>query len=260
MYTGTSAFVLGIYSLLQFSFLPPLWVFFFLPLLFFLNRAFSGFRILFLFFIGFFWVLFRAGLATDHYLASGIENTDVLVKGVVISLPEIYNDHVRFLFDIKEITDSSKRLYISPGIVSLSWYRTKRIPSPGEIWRLKTKLKRPYGFMNPGGFDYEAWMLRKGIKATGYVKSGDYNQKLSVSRGYVIQKLRYKIAHQLKQILHKPLLGLVLALSLGDRSQLDRQQWKILTQTGTNHLVAISGLHLGLIAGFVYFLSRFILS
>ncbi|MCZ6802730.1 MAG: DNA internalization-related competence protein ComEC/Rec2 [Proteobacteria bacterium] len=257
MLAGTLAFAIGIYCLLQFSFLPPLWVMAFLPLLFLQCRYFPAIRIIFIFYIGFCWALFCAVLETDHYLNPDIEKIDVFIKGTVVSLPEIYGDHIRFLMDINEIKDSNDRWFRSPGIVRLSWYRTQKTPSPGEIWQLKTRLKRPYGFMNPGGFDYEAWMLRQGIKAIGYVKQDKLNQKMGVAEYYFIQRLRYKIAHQLKHELDKPLLGLVLALSLGDRSQLERKQWEIFTQTGTNHLIAISGLHLGLIAGFIYFLARF---
>jgi len=226
MFAGTLAFAMGIYCLLQFSFLPSFWVMTFLPILFLLSRFFSGFRVVFIFFTGFCWALYSAGPEIDHSLDSQIENTDVLVTGIVISIPEVYDDHVRFLIDINEITDRNGQLFSSPGIVRLSWYRTQKIPAPGEIWQLKTKLKRPYGFMNSGGFDYETWMLRQGIKAVGYVKHDKRNNKLEMTKGYPIQRLRYKLAHQLKQTLDKPLLGLVLALSLGDRSQLGPQQWK----------------------------------
>jgi len=257
MLAGTLAFVIGIYCLLQFSYLPSYWVMSFFPILFYLCRNSPKFRILIIFFIGFCWALFRAGLETERHLDPEIENSAVFIKGIVISLPEIYDDHIRFLMQINEIKDSGNHVFTSPGIIRLSWYRTQEIPSPGELWQLKTKLKRPHGFMNPGGFDYEAWMFRRGIKAIGYVKQDKHNHKLDLTKNYFIQRLRYKLAHRLKQTLDKPLLGLVLALSLGDRSQLEPQQWRILSQTGTNHLIAISGLHLGLIAGFIYFLVRF---
>ncbi len=257
MLAGTLAFVAGIYCLMQISWLPSLWIAAFLPLIIFLTRFYSGFRLVLLFFIGFCWALFRAELALDHSLDPIIEENDVFIQGTIVSMPETYADHVRFLIDIAEISNENNQLLPSPGIVRLSWYRNRFVPEPDEIWQLKVKLKRPYGFMNSGGFDYEAWMLRKGISAVGYVKHDPSNNKTGVRNVHLIQKVRFKLAQQLKQVLDKPLLGLVLALSLGDRSQLEAEQWKILTQTGTNHLIAISGLHLSLVAGFIYFLARF---
>jgi len=260
MLAGTLAFVAGIYCLMQFSWLPSLWIIISLPLLFLLTLFSSGFRLVLLFLIGFCWALFRAGLELENSLDLNIENDEVIIRGVIFSIPEVYDNHIRFLIDTKEITSLKGKSFHSPGIIRLSWYRNKNTIAPGEIWQLRVKLKRPYGFMNPGGFDYEAWMLRQGIKAAGYVKFDKHNQKIGMTHAYFIQKLRYELAHQLKQNLDKPLLGLVLALSLGDRSLLEAEQWKVFTNTGTNHLIAISGLHLGLIAGFIYFLASFIWS
>ncbi len=260
MLAGTLAFVAGIYCLMQLSYLPSLWLIALLPLAFFLARYFFTFRLVLFFFLGFCWALFCAQLKMSSVLDAEIEKADVLIKGVITSIPETSNGHVRFLIDVKEISALSGQSFVSPGIVRLSWYKHKSIPVPGEIWRLKVKLKRPYGFMNSGGFDYEAWMLRQGIKATGYVKFDKQNQRIGEVNSYFIQRLRHNIAYQLRSTLDKPLLGLVLALTLGDRSQLEAEQWQVLSQTGTNHLIAISGLHLSLVAGFIYFLARFIWS
>jgi len=256
MLAWTLAFAAGIYCLLQFSIMPSLWVILILPLLFLLNRYFSVFRLILLFCLGFSWALFRLGSDVSHPLNPELESKVVLLTGNVVSLPVTYDDHVQFLFDVGDIVDNQKQHYASPGIIRLNWYKTNVIPEPGETWLLSAKLKRPYSFMNPGGFDYETWLMRQGIKATGYVKNSKANQMLSDSNGYYIQRLRYKLSQEIKNKIDTPLLGLVLALSLGDRSQLDKSQWRVLTQTGTNHLIAISGLHLGLIAGLIYFLSQ----
>jgi len=257
MLAGTLAFTAGIYCLMQFSYLPSLLIISALPLLFLFARFFPGFRVLLVFFIGFFWALFRVDAILEQSLEAEVENQTVFIKGVIISVPETHDDHIRFLIDIKQLDGFSEQSLGPSGIVRLSWYKNKKIPAPGEIWQLKVKLKQVYGFMNTGGFDYEAWMLRQEIKATGYVKFDATNKKIGSDPSYFLQKLRHSLAQQLTQALDKPLLGLVLALSLGDRSQLDTEQWKILTQTGTNHLIAISGLHLSLVAGFIYFLASF---
>ncbi len=256
MLAGTLAFATGIYCSLQLSFLPSLGPIICLPVLFMLGRSIPVFRYLLLLLLGFYWSLLLISSATNDELHADIEGTVVDVTGLVSSLPETYDDHVQFLFDVDTIVDSKQQYYKSPGIVRLNWYKTQVIPTPGEAWQLKIKLKRPYSFMNPGGFDYETWMLRQGIKATGYVKKSRFNQRLAVSKTHYILRLRYALSQKIKDVLDKPLLGLVMALSLGDRSQLETNQWQVLTHTGTNHLIAISGLHLGLIAGFIYFLTE----
>ncbi len=256
MLAGTLAFAAGIYCLLQFSIEPNSWVFLILPILFILSRYFSGSRFLLFFCFGFCWTLLRIGSDVSQSLNPDLESKVVQLTGSVTSLPVIYDDHVQFLFDVNDIVDNQKKHFMSPGIIRLNWYKSKAIPAPGETWSLSAKLKRPYSFMNPGGFDYETWMMRQRIKATGYVKKSKSNQMLKESNGHFMQRLRYKLSQEIKNKIDKPLLGLVLALSLGDRSQLDLNQWRILTNTGTNHLIAISGLHLGLIAGLIYFLTR----
>jgi len=256
MLAWTLAFAAGIYCLLQFSAMPSLWVLLILPLLLLLNRYFSVFRLILLFCIGFSWALLRIGSDASHPLNPDLQRKVVQLTGSVSSLPVIYDDHVQFLFDVNDVIDNQNNHFISPGIIRLNWYKTKLIPAPGETWVLSAKLKRPYSFMNSGGFDYETWMMRQGIKATGYVKNSRTNRMVGDSNSAFMQRFRYKLSQEIKNKIDKPLLGLVLALSLGDRSQLDANEWQVLTETGTNHLIAISGLHLGLIAGLIYFLSQ----
>src|SRR3954470_9338645 len=59
--------------------------------------------------------------------------------------------------------------------ISLMWYQTDNAPLPelraGQYWRLVARLHRPHGNANPGGFDFEAWMLERRIRAVGYVRS-----------------------------------------------------------------------------------------
>lgn len=258
MLAGTLAFIAGIYSLMQFSSLPSLFCLLLLPVLLCLYRYHVVFRYAFCFYFGFCYVLLVAYLQIDQGLEPKTENKDVIVTGVIASVAEIRKDHSRFLIELETLSDQAGNKFKPPKLARLSWYKSKTIPKPGEKWQFSVRLKRPYSFMNSGGFDYEAWMLRQGIKATGYVKKSTLNKKITDTNHFFIEKQRDKIASQLKQRLDNPLLGLVLALSLGERSQLNVEQWQVLTQTGTNHLIAISGLHLGLIAGFTYFIAYFI--
>ncbi|MBI4005668.1 MAG: DNA internalization-related competence protein ComEC/Rec2, partial [Gammaproteobacteria bacterium] len=127
----------------------------------------------------------------------------------------------------------------------------------GQYWRLSVRLKRPYGFMNPAGFDYEGWLFQHRIRTLGYVLNTPDNTYLGKTRGRYISRSRYFLREKINNELDKnPYSGLIVALSLGDSSQIPKIQYKVLVNTGTNHLLAISGLHISLIAGLFYFLAR----
>lgn len=226
---------------------------------------------------------FFAASIAGHTLLSGelsreLEGQDVVVEGVIASLPEQASltsgeqeyrgqRRARFQF-VPESLYWQGESQALPGKLLLSWYQNPPPLRVGERWRLKVRLKRPHGFMNPGGFDYEAWLFQQGIRAKGYVRearkssglhdSANINQRISpAGTDYPVHQLRQQLRERIQTTLHDhPLRGIVLALAIGDRQQIDRDQWQLLMRTGTNHLVAISGLHVGLVAGFAFFAMR----
>ena len=133
--------------------------------------------------------------------------------------------------------------------VRLSWYLPKgaTVPQPGSHHRLLVKLKHPWGMRNVGGFDYQRWLLANGYAATGYVRqhmgrlhSGSTARRVSVAN------LSNELGLQLK---HAPLLD---AAVLGHRGGVSNQTWSLLRQTGTVHLMVVSGLHIATLAGLVF--------
>ncbi len=204
-------------------------------------------------------MLFRADLIISKELDVQIEGKPVIVEGRIIGLPEYRNTAIRFNFFIEKLIDARGVSWSSPGKVRLSWYRNFQNLEAGETWRLKVKLKRPYGFMNPGGFDYEAWLFQRGIRATGYVVGKGINIRLVAAEGSYIHRLRFHLRQKLVRLVNGEFTApLIQALVIGDRSAITTQQWRVLTNTGTNHLLAISGLHIGFIAGLVFFITRWL--
>jgi competence protein ComEC len=208
--------------------------------------------------MGFFWV----NIMAHHLLANGLdpvmEAQDVVVEGLIASLPETMDHGIQFQFEPDLLRKDGIKQPL-PGKLLLSWYGRKPQLRVGERWRLLVRLKRPHGYMNPGGFDFEGWLFRQGIRAKGYVRSADdINERLAAPADhYVIDQIRQSLRDRLAKTLGKQeLRGVVYALAIGDRQDITRSQWDVLTRTGTNHLVAISGLHIGLVAGFAFFLMR----
>ena len=204
---------------------------------------------------GFLWALLNAQLLLQQELLPRDEGKSLDAVGVVVSLPETREHSVRFNFRVDELRQYGHPVSSNPGKVRLSWYKGRQPLRPGEKWRLKLRLKRPHGYMNPGGFDYESWLFQNRLRATGYVVDDKDNIRLRPAAGFNPDSLRFALREKIREALpHDPLAALIPALAVGDRSALSDAQWEALTVTGTNHLIAISGLHIGLVAGMAYLL------
>ena len=129
------------------------------------------------------------------------------------------------------------------------------VPSAGERWWLRLRLRPPRGFSNPGGFDYEAWLLTHRLAATGYIRADGHNRRLT-SAQIGLLKGREWLSHAIERALPgNDFAPIIQALGIGVRGELSASQWDVLRRTGTGHLMAISGLHIGLVAGGVYWLA-----
>jgi len=209
--------------------------------------------------LGFLWALGQAHWGMGQQLQPQLEGRVLQVEGVITGLPDPGDLRTRFDMDVIRIIGPDSALP-APRRIRLSWYRTEMRPAPGETWQLLVKLKRPHGFMNPGGFDYEGWLYRNGIGATGYVRAADFNQRTGdLAAGYALQRLRFRLRESIdRQAGSARTAGLLRALIIGDRSGLDASERQLFRDTGTSHLVAISGLHIGIVAGLAFAVGRFI--
>ena len=205
---------------------------------------------------GVLWAGWQAGQVTRVQLPAELEGQDITVQGVVQGLPEHTGpQQLRFVFRIERIDQGEWRTQPLP--VRLTWYRHAPTLHPGERWQLKLRLKRPRGFSNPGGFDYERWLFAQRIRATGYVRADSANRRLADTDTDPVQHLRQRLATQLEQVDTAPQTrALLRGLGIGDRSAMSPAQWQVLRSTGTSHLLAISGLHIGMVAGLAFLVTR----
>lgn len=123
----------------------------------------------------------------------------------------------------------------------------------GEQWRMTVRLRPPGGFANPGSFDFEQWLWREGVHATGYVRQEPAPERMREA-GFSIRRLALDVLDDTP--LDARTQRWLAALTLGEGDRLTQDDWALLNATGTTHLVVISGLHVGLVAGFVLLLSR----
>jgi competence protein ComEC len=204
--------------------------------------------------LGFGWAAWRAEIRLADELGREWEGRDVEVVGTIAGLPQDFERGVRFEFAVEQrLTDGA----IVPDNLQLAWYVGRTLPPalrPGERWRFTVRLKRPHGGANPGGFDYEAWLLERGIRATGYVRPGPATRLESFvwRSGHVVERLRAAVRDNFRQALPEaewPWVGVLTALVVGDQKAVQGDLWTVFNRTGTTHLMSISGLHVTMVAG-----------
>ncbi len=211
--------------------------------------------------LGFVWAAGFAHLRLAEELPAEIEGRDIELRGVVAGLPQALERGVRFEFDVEDAGTGV------PPHISLAWYRSRDATdddaSPlipvraGERWRFTVRLKRPHGNLNPHGFDYEAWLFERGIRATGYVRprSAERIDARVWRPGYAVEMLRESIRDRFRAALpDAPYAGILIALAVGDQQSIDAELWQTFARTGITHLMSISGLHVTMFAGLAYML------
>lgn len=228
----------------------------YLPIVLLLAWLQPGLRILCLCLSAMLWSSLLLNMVIERQLSDDFDNRIVLVRGTVSDIVEHRRHSIRFYLKPDFIADYQDEM---PDLIRLSWYRDKQRPEAGQRWQLQVKLRQPSGFQNPGGFDYERWLFVKGIGATGYVRKSSSNRQLSESRWYQIDSVRQRVVRaQERACPDCKNMGLFKALTVGFRGDIPPDQGQLLRDTGTAHLLAISGLHIGLVAGQFYLLGGFL--
>ena len=200
-------------------------------------------RLLASFLVGVVWACVVGQWVMQHRLPAALSRSDVWIEGRVLGLPQREIDSVRFDFAVTAG---------SPGVplgqtVRLGWYQHPPQIEPGSHWRLFARLKRPRGVLNAGGFDFEKNALAQRIAATGYVRDPFKSQRLTAGTG--IDAWRNQLSARIAQALPGDHARFVQALAIGDTRGLSDSDWEILRATGLTHQIAISGPHVGMVAG-----------
>lgn len=238
------AFASGILIVVSLGFQPPLWPF--IPLLLLCWPRYWLQPYLLALVLAAAWTTALATHLLAQRLPATADNTQMQLQGNIEGLPETDHGRTRFEFVTHNV----------PHRLRVSWYGEHPPLHPGDCWRLKLKVHAPHGSLNPGGFDYETWLWRKRIGATAYVRDA---KPCEQTHAALVSHWRQTIAQKINHaLIGHPMNGVVRALSVGERSGISNAQWRVLRQTGTSHLVAISGLHIGLVAALILLLARWL--
>ncbi len=204
------------------------------------------------------WAALHAGWTLDAQLPQRLEGSEATVTGTVVSLPEVEPRRTRFRFRVDD--EDGQPPALRGRQLQLAWYDDFSAEQPGPRvqlgagarWRFTLRLRAPRGLANPGGFDAERHALSQRIAATGLVRPATA-QQLAAPAG--LQAWRERMAARIGEVLGQRSARYVQALAVGDTRALDDGDWQMLRASGLTHLIAISGFHVGMVAGFIALLA-----
>ncbi|WP_338055591.1 ComEC/Rec2 family competence protein [Shewanella gaetbuli] len=194
---------------------------------------------------------------TSTFQLNDIPTSNTLFTVKIISLVSVNRDWISIDVEVTESklnkvnVEQTRDADFIGDKFRLSWQQPPQV-KVGQIWQIETKLKPITSIMNQGGFNQQRYYINRHIQAKGRIKRGhlvDYQPTLR--QLWLNQFTSYLADFQNKAI--------ILALMFGDKSLISPERWQQLRQTGTGHLIAISGLHLSVIFGLFYWTTQFIL-
>jgi competence protein ComEC len=210
--------------------------------------------------LGFGLCTLQADRALDAQLPPALEGHVIEMTGRVVDLPVREPKRTRFRLEV----DGEAPEALRGKTLQLAWYDDRKQlhdgivpPIPvhaGERWMFEAKLRAPRGLRNPGGFDAERNALAQGIAATGYVADAENAKRLGIARG--LDAWREAMSARIAKQAPADSARFLRAFALGDTGGLQDEDWETLRAGGLTHLIAISGFHVGLVAGFGALLAR----
>lgn len=177
---------------------------------------------------------------------------DLTLSGRVASEPTATENGLRVT--LEQVSIEGERL---PCLLSLSVYGEELRLSdytPGSLVTGLVKTYRTTETNNPHAFSYRSYLWRKGIGLCASGRSDRLTIRAGSSPRAALLALRSRLARQISRLYPEPYAGVVRALVLADKTELDEDIQEVFRTCGIAHLLALSGLHLAVLAGAVHWL------
>jgi competence protein ComEC len=171
-------------------------------------------------------------------------------------------DRTRFNLRVESLT-RKQVCYPVTGAIRVTVFGKVNHLYSGDRIACLARLKEIRNFNNPGGFNYERYMAFRGIRASAYVSKKEFLVKLHApGTGWLAEGLkgaRRAVSRLIERLPAQDTRGLLKALIIGDRSEISPETREVFNRAGISHLLAISGLHIGMVATLAFFAFRYLL-
>jgi len=197
--------------------------------------------------------LFPDYTSTD--IARHISEDPFIIEGTIDSRPEPTETGWRLSVQVENIFKNSVKEKVR-GRLLLSVERGEMNFITGDRIRFSSRLKNPRNFGLPGEFDYEKYLALRNIHTTAFTRNSEYLILIGDSDLYPFQRRVDMMAMSLGRFITNNIspteAKILRALLLGDMGAVPKDIKDSYTKAGVNHILSISGFHVGIIAVFVF--------
>ncbi|MBI5789210.1 MAG: DNA internalization-related competence protein ComEC/Rec2 [Candidatus Schekmanbacteria bacterium] len=188
------------------------------------------------------------------------DNNRYKIKGRIISFPQQYNSRKQFKLDVKEIISQEGKVYPVAGQIQVNVYNKQFVPEYGADLEIITRLRPVPAYRNPGGFNYRDFMSRRNIYGSATIYKPDQIIHVEKGNGNIILSwvygLKTRLSRFLRENTQQPYQGILRTILLGEKSSFSPRIQEQFRQTGTAHILSISGLHLSFVALLIFRILR----
>ncbi|MGM0651217.1 MAG: DNA internalization-related competence protein ComEC/Rec2 [Bacillota bacterium] len=196
---------------------------------------------------------YYAYLPSNHNITS-FAGSSLYFEGTIIEEPVHYDEHSVYNLEI-EMAETGKQSHRLNGVIQLRIYEDQgKRYWYGERLGIKGKIVEPRGMRNPGGFDYRLYLRSQGVDALIYANSSQVSFLGTGHTNFLAAsaiRLRSNMTEQIKAALPSPSAELLIAILFGQRHHLPPEVEDNFRRAGAGHLMAVSGLHVGMVAALV---------
>jgi competence protein ComEC len=212
---------------------------------------------LFFFLLGLSMAALALGSSADSsHLKSLADGTDVTLLGKIVQSTSYDSERLQLDLDQLQVMHSGRQTSLR-GELRLTIKHTERNYLSGSWVQFRVRIRKPYRFGIPGEFNRPLYLAGLGIFATGTLENARGivllpTDSRALSWTDRLQRVRSGLIAHLRQQAPEQSGNLLRALLLGDKSGFDQNLRLTLSRSGIAHLFSVSGLHLGLVASFLY--------
>ncbi|MFW5989259.1 MAG: ComEC/Rec2 family competence protein, partial [Desulfosudaceae bacterium] len=186
----------------------------------------------------------------SHHVSHFTGDTRWIITGTILDDPVPKPGH-RFFFLKTDRLGNQEADFAATGNLRVKIYGEGPELLQGTVIRFTSRVRRPTSFKNPGAFDYQRYLAFKKISGLAYARA----DRLTVlsrpdppASASIVETARNRLAAQIDKSASPLPAGILKALIIGKKDELPATTREVFNRVGAGHLLAISGLHIGIIA------------